>query len=162
MKYPKLYSKSADQFGVKIFWVWIINALVHSVLLFWIPMLAIHKDVIWYHGKEGGYLVFGNMVYTVSLYFIFIQFSSSINFVLKSNSVSQFVVMAVCLKAGLHTNSWTIITHFAIWGSVISWFAVMLIYRLAFCLGVNFFISFIEIISILCLVMSGPFFPSAW
>lgn len=65
MKHPKLYSQKSSQFSVKIFWVWIINALLHSVLLFWIPMLAVQKDVLWPHGKEGGYLVFGNMVYTV-------------------------------------------------------------------------------------------------
>ncbi len=68
MKYPKLYSQSSSQFSVKIFWVWIINALLHSVLLFWLPMLALQKDVIWFHGKEGGYLVLGNMVYTVTIF----------------------------------------------------------------------------------------------
>lgn len=67
MKHPKLYSQNSSQFSVKIFWVWIINALLHSVLLFWIPMLAVQKDVIWLHAKEGGYLVLGNMVYTVRL-----------------------------------------------------------------------------------------------
>lgn len=66
LKHPKLYSQSSSQFSVKIFWVWIINALLHSVLLFWLPMLAVQKDVIWLHAKEGGYLVLGNMVYTVS------------------------------------------------------------------------------------------------
>lgn len=65
LKHPKLYSQSSSQFSVKIFWVWIINALLHSVLLFWLPMLSVQQDVLWLHAKEGGYLVLGNMVYTV-------------------------------------------------------------------------------------------------
>ncbi|XP_065215293.1 probable phospholipid-transporting ATPase IA isoform X3 [Planococcus citri] len=103
LKHPKLYSQNSSQFSVKIFWVWIINALLHSVLLFWIPMLAVSQDVIWAHAREGGYLVMGNMVYT-------------------------YVVMAVCLKAGLHINSWNFMTHVSIWGSVFSWFVVVVIY----------------------------------
>lgn len=68
LKYPALYkpSQSAELFNVKVFWIWIINALVHSVLLFWLPMLAYDNEVIWGNGKSGGYLVLGNIVYTVS------------------------------------------------------------------------------------------------
>lgn len=70
LKFPQLYSKqSAKLFNVKIFWVWIGNALLHSVLLFWLPMLAYESDVIWGSGKTGSYLVLGNLVYTVSKYF---------------------------------------------------------------------------------------------
>lgn len=36
--------------------------------------------------------------------------------------------MAVCCKAGLVTNTWTLPTHFAIWGSILSWFLFMAIY----------------------------------
>lgn len=41
----------------------------------------------------------------------------------------QYVVVAVCFKAGLVINSWTIPTHCAIWGSILMWFAFVLIYR---------------------------------
>lgn len=67
LKYPALYkpSQNAQLFNVKVFWIWIINALIHSVMLFWLPMLAYESEVIWGNGKNGGYLVLGNIVYTV-------------------------------------------------------------------------------------------------
>ena len=34
----------------------------------------------------------------------------------------QYVVIVVCVKAGLETYAWTWLTHLAIWGSIISWF----------------------------------------
>lgn len=39
--------------------------MIHSVILFWMPMFSYQGDVIWSNGREGGYLVLGNMVYTV-------------------------------------------------------------------------------------------------
>ncbi|KAL5287332.1 ATP8A1 family protein [Megaselia abdita] len=98
LRCPQLYSKqSAKLFNVKVFWVWIANALLHSVLLFWLPMLAYESEVIWGSGTTGGYLVLGNLVYT-------------------------YVVVTVCLKAGLTTNSWNWMTHCSIWGSMLLWF----------------------------------------
>lgn len=41
----------------------------------------------------------------------------------------QYVVLTVCLKAGLATHSWTWVTHLAIWGSVAMWIVFILIYR---------------------------------
>jgi Cation transport ATPase len=68
LKYPALYkpSQNADLFNVKVFWVWILNSLGHSVLLYWLPLFAAEKDVIWNNGREGGYLLLGNIVYSVS------------------------------------------------------------------------------------------------
>jgi len=40
----------------------------------------------------------------------------------------QYVIVTVCLKAGLITNSWTWLTHLAIWGSIVLWFSFLLIY----------------------------------
>lgn len=40
--------------------------MIHSIILYWMPMYAYYGDVIWSNGREGGYLVLGNMVYTVS------------------------------------------------------------------------------------------------
>ncbi|XP_055915903.1 probable phospholipid-transporting ATPase IA isoform X3 [Eupeodes corollae] len=105
LKYPALYkpSQNAKLFNVKVFWVWIFNALLHSVMLFWLPMLAYRSEVIWSDGKTGGYLILGNMVYT-------------------------YVVVTVCLKAGLSTNSWTWLTHCSIWGSIVLWFVFIVAY----------------------------------
>lgn len=67
LKYPALYkpSQSGEFYNVKVFWVWIGNALIHSVMLFWLPMFAYDTEIIWGSGKNGGYLVLGNIVYTV-------------------------------------------------------------------------------------------------
>ncbi|XP_069677694.1 probable phospholipid-transporting ATPase IA isoform X3 [Periplaneta americana] len=105
LKYPALYkpSQNADLFNVRVFWVWIFNSLGHSVLLYWLPLLAAEKDVIWSNGREGGYLLLGNIVYS-------------------------YVVVTVCVKAGLVTNAWTWLTHLAIWGSIGTWFIFLVMY----------------------------------
>ncbi|EEC13161.1 conserved hypothetical protein, partial [Ixodes scapularis] len=104
MKYPALYksSQNAEGFNAKVFWVWIFDAIYHSIILFWLTMLGIKQ------GKslstlDGGYLMFGNLVYT-------------------------YVVVTVCLKAGLEMNSWTWPAHLAIWGSIGMWIVFLLIY----------------------------------
>ncbi|XP_004444374.1 probable phospholipid-transporting ATPase IA isoform X3 [Drosophila pseudoobscura] len=109
LKYPMLYkpSQNAKLFNVKVFWIWIFNALLHSVFLFWLPMAAYSSDTIWRDGKTNDYLMMGNMVYT-------------------------YVIVTVCLKAGLITNSWTWLTHMAIWGSIVLWFGFVLIYSHCF------------------------------
>uniref|UniRef100_A0A672TDJ1 Phospholipid-transporting ATPase n=1 Tax=Sinocyclocheilus grahami TaxID=75366 RepID=A0A672TDJ1_SINGR len=46
----------------------------------------------------------------------------------KNLSLSQFVVITVCLKAGLETSSWTMFSHIAIWGSIGLWVVFFGIY----------------------------------
>lgn len=76
LQYPALYkpSQSALLFNVKVFWIWIINALIHSIMLFWLPMWAYDNEVIWGNGKSGSYLVLGNIVYTVSGFYLHLNF----------------------------------------------------------------------------------------
>lgn len=45
---------------------------INSFIIVLVPLnsmyiLFIISDVVWANGREGGYLVFGNMVYTVSI-----------------------------------------------------------------------------------------------
>ncbi|KRG04764.1 probable phospholipid-transporting ATPase IA isoform X2 [Drosophila mojavensis] len=105
LRYPLLYkpSQNAKLFNVRVFWIWIFNALLHSVFLFWLPLFAFESESIWSDGKTSDYLLLGNMVYT-------------------------YVIVTVCLKAGLITSSWTWLTHAAIWGSILLWFLFVLIY----------------------------------
>lgn len=106
LKYPQLYKTHIEnqKYTIRSFWTWIATAFWHSLFLFWFTYLIIHHDNLWPSGKaDGGYLVFGNILYT-------------------------YVVVTVCLKAGLEMNSWTILTHLAIWGSIISWFVFLIIY----------------------------------
>ncbi|XP_076070269.1 putative phospholipid-transporting ATPase IA isoform X5 [Mytilus galloprovincialis] len=105
MKFPALYkaSQQAELFNVKVFWMWILNSIFHSVLLFWLPVLSLKHDVAFSDGKVGDYLFLGNFVYT-------------------------YVVVTVCLKAGLETSAWTWLTHLATWGSIASWFLFLIVY----------------------------------
>jgi len=104
-KYPSLYlaSQSSQMFNHKQFWKWILIALYHSILLFWIPQAAMSTGVVWDNGRTDGYLVLGNTVYTL-------------------------VVITTCLKAGLEMDAWTIYSHFSIWGSIMLWFIFLVVY----------------------------------
>lgn len=110
LKNPQLYKIHIENqsYTTRSFWTWIATAFWHSLLLFWFTYLIIHHDALWGVGDDkgkadGGYLVFGNILYT-------------------------YVVVTVCLKAGLEMNSWTILTHFAIWGNIASWFVFLTVY----------------------------------
>ncbi|XP_029444476.1 phospholipid-transporting ATPase IA isoform X2 [Rhinatrema bivittatum] len=105
LKYPELYktSQNALDFNTKVFWVHCLNGLFHSVILFWFPLKAYQHDTVFGNGKTSDYLVLGNIVYT-------------------------FVVITVCLKAGLETSSWTLFSHIAIWGSIALWVVFFGIY----------------------------------
>ncbi|XP_072920842.1 phospholipid-transporting ATPase IA isoform X3 [Hemitrygon akajei] len=105
LKYPELYktSQNALNFNTKVFWVHCLNGLFHSIILFWFPLEALKHDTVFGNGKTPGCLLLGNMVYT-------------------------FVVITVCLKAGLETSSWTTFSHVAIWGSIGMWVVFFAIY----------------------------------
>uniref|UniRef100_A0A8C5P2T5 Phospholipid-transporting ATPase n=1 Tax=Jaculus jaculus TaxID=51337 RepID=A0A8C5P2T5_JACJA len=98
LKYPELYktSQNALDFNTKVFWVHCLNGLFHSVILFWFPLKALQYGTVFGNGKTSDYLLLGNFVYT-------------------------FVVITVCLKAGLETSYWTWFSHIAIWGSIALW-----------------------------------------
>ncbi|XP_061107589.1 probable phospholipid-transporting ATPase IA isoform X2 [Conger conger] len=105
LKYPELYktSQNAMGFNTKVFWAHCLNGLFHSIILFWFPLAAFKHDTVFGSGKTPDYLLLGNMVYT-------------------------FVVITVCLKAGLETSSWTMFSHIAIWGSISLWVVFFWIY----------------------------------
>lgn len=104
IKYPSLYSSQGDPFSPRLFWVWVWSALLHSLALFWLTHFMIANDSLWTSGlSDGGYLVFGNTLYT-------------------------YVVVTVCIKSGLEITSWTWLTHLAIWGSIILWFLFLMAY----------------------------------
>ncbi|XP_053202225.1 probable phospholipid-transporting ATPase IA isoform X2 [Panonychus citri] len=105
IKYPGLYRIANETvFTLRLFWIWIGTAIWHSLVLFWLTYAVISNDSLWPHGlSDGGYLVFGNMLYT-------------------------YVVVTVCLKAGLEISAWTWVTHATIWSSIGIWFIFLVIY----------------------------------
>ncbi|XP_026920378.1 phospholipid-transporting ATPase IB-like isoform X3 [Acinonyx jubatus] len=86
-----------------VFWFQCTNALVHSFILFWLPMKMLEHDMVLQGGYTTDYLFLGNFIYT-------------------------YVVVTVCLKAGLETLSWNKFNHLAIWGSIIIWLVFFAIY----------------------------------
>jgi len=104
-QFPSLYhaSQRSEAFNHREFWKWIVTAIYHSVLLFWLPTAAFQTGVGWSAGRSDGYLVLGNTVYTL-------------------------VVVTTCLKAGLEMDAWTWFSHGSIWGSIALWFFFLLVY----------------------------------
>ncbi|KAJ6662293.1 hypothetical protein lerEdw1_012457 [Lerista edwardsae] len=98
LRFPQLYkiTQNADGFNSRVFWGHCINALIHSIILFWFPLKALEHDAVFTTGQSVDYLFVGNIVYT-------------------------YVVVTVCLKAGLETTAWTKFSHFAVWGSMLLW-----------------------------------------
>ncbi len=112
MKHPSLYqsSQKSEAFNHKVFWMWIANSILHSVLLYWLSMWSYKPGIVWGSGKSSDYLVVGNMVYT-------------------------YVVVTVCCKAGLEMDSWCWISHMSIWGSIGLWFAFLVAYSYVWPMG---------------------------
>jgi len=103
--YPSLYhsTQNSEFFNLREFWKWIGMSIFHSILLFWLPKLAMETGLSWPSGVSDGYLVLGNTVYTM-------------------------VVVTTCLKAGIEMDAWTWFSHASIWGSILLWFFFLAIY----------------------------------
>ncbi|KAG7523913.1 phospholipid-transporting ATPase IB isoform X1 [Solea senegalensis] len=105
LRFPQLYriTQNAEGFNTKVFWGHCINALIHSIILFWFPIKMLEHDSPFPNGQGNDYLFAGNMVYT-------------------------YVVVTVCLKAGMETTAWTRFSHLAVWGSMILWMVFFAVY----------------------------------
>ncbi|XP_063285693.1 phospholipid-transporting ATPase IB isoform X2 [Pelobates fuscus] len=105
LRFPQLYkiTQNADGFNTRVFWGHCINALIHSVILFWFPLKMLEHDAVLTTGHVTDYLFVGNIVYT-------------------------YVVVTVCLKAGLETTAWTRFSHLAVWGSMLMWLVFFGVY----------------------------------
>ena len=112
LRYPALYRETQKSafFNHKVFWKWIANAIVHSAILFWLPMFTYGNGVVWISGENGDYLVVGNIVYSC-------------------------VMVTVCLKAGLAVDSWNWLIHLSIWGSIAFWFVFLVVYSYFWLIG---------------------------
>jgi Phospholipid-translocating P-type ATPase C-terminal len=76
---------------------WIATALVHAAIIFVITYGIFVKEILWSDGTNSGGFIFGAAAYT-------------------------YVIVVVCLKAGIEMSSWTLLSHIGIWGSMLSWF----------------------------------------
>uniref|UniRef100_A0A4W5JWM9 Phospholipid-transporting ATPase n=1 Tax=Hucho hucho TaxID=62062 RepID=A0A4W5JWM9_9TELE len=112
LKYPELYktSQNAMGFNTKVFWAHCLNGLFHSVILFWVPLLAFQHDTVFGNGKTPDYLLLGNMVYTVSTHlkwnlFPFEQCIRKFSHIAIWGSISLWVVFF-----GIYSSLWPLIS----------------------------------------------------
>lgn len=126
MDYPELYksSQSSDQFSNKVFWLWILLAVVHSLVLYFVPMGVFQYGIVWGSGKGGDYLVIGNVVYSC-------------------------VILTVCAKALFILDSWNMWTSISIFGSIAFWFFFLVVYSYFWPLGLNMAANMAGIIEII-------------
>jgi phospholipid-transporting ATPase len=112
VRYPALYRETQTSvlFNSKIFWKWVLSAILHSAILFWLPMFTFNTGIVWKSGANGGYLVVGSIIYSC-------------------------VMVTVCLKAALLVDSWNWLIHLSIWGSLTFWFVFFTLHSFAWPLG---------------------------
>ena len=134
MNIPALYKETQKGvfFNNWVFWKWIFNSILHSIILFWLPMKAYEYGTVWGNGFGNDYLALGNTVYSC-------------------------VVLTVCLKAGLETNAWNWIIHLSIWGSIVLWFLYVTVVSY-FWPGLSFFPDFAFMTGMIGMLVSTPFF----
>uniref|UniRef100_A0A2K5F5C0 Phospholipid-transporting ATPase n=1 Tax=Aotus nancymaae TaxID=37293 RepID=A0A2K5F5C0_AOTNA len=103
LKYPELYktSQNALDFNTKVGCSACLGHIWEGVCFYCLS--PFRTGTAFGNGKTSDYLLLGNFVYT-------------------------FVVITVCLKAGLETSYWTWFSHIAIWGSIALWVVFFGIY----------------------------------
>ena len=113
MTNPELYkgSQKSDQFSSKVFWKWIFLSVIHSLVIFFIPLGIYKYGQVWQNGRDGDYLVVGNICYSC-------------------------VIIVVNAKALLCLDSWNKYTNLAIFGSTAFWFLFLVGYSYVWPLGI--------------------------
>ncbi|CAO3642128.1 unnamed protein product [Mucor fragilis] len=98
-KYPQMYilGQKNEFFNQKRFWGWIVNAVYHSALLYFIGMAAFVDDSVFTTGFSGGQWWVGTTIFSATL-------------------------ATILWKAALITDIWTKYTFIAIPGSMVIWF----------------------------------------
>lgn len=124
--------------NVQRFSMWVGVSLWHSLVLFFLNYGFYASGILWSGGETGGWLMFGNTLYTVIpnlliTFFKILNCNESGPYFLCQNQKfsifpSKFVVATVCLKALLECDSWTWIIVGCCLGSILLWFAYLAIY----------------------------------
>ncbi|KAL0084969.1 hypothetical protein J3Q64DRAFT_1809699 [Phycomyces blakesleeanus] len=98
-KYPQMYmlGQRNEFFNQKRFWGWILNAVYHSALLFFLGMLGFANDAVFVNGWAGGQWWVGTTIFSATL-------------------------ATILWKAALISDIWTKYTFIAIPGSMVIWF----------------------------------------
>lgn len=107
LSHPEIYQSFQKMaFSNFRFILWIGVSLWHSLMLFFLTYFIYGAGgILWETGRNGGWLLFGNSLYT-------------------------FVVATVCIKAMLECDSWTWVIAISCFGSMLSWFIFLAFYSL--------------------------------
>lgn len=64
MQHPTLYKLSQDRasFSVRVFWVWILQALFHSLVLYFLPMALFHGGGCALFARRGSYNIIISLI----------------------------------------------------------------------------------------------------
>ncbi|BHF64686.1 Phospholipid-transporting ATPase IA [Sparganum proliferum] len=102
---PAVYYRAhrLHSFNLRVFLFCLLDGTFHSLILFAVSALAFRYEVVYPNGRTGSLLVLDKAVYT-------------------------YVVVIVCLKAGLQYTAWTVFSHLAVWGSIALWFLFLAVY----------------------------------
>ncbi|VDK75527.1 unnamed protein product [Litomosoides sigmodontis] len=105
--YPALYhlSQSSEGFSLKAYFVWMLTGLVHAAVISTIACQTFNNDVLWHNGRVAGYYVIGTVI-------------------------NIAVVVVVNLKAIIETDSITVMSWIALFGSIIMLFIFFFSYSL--------------------------------
>ncbi|KFH67222.1 phospholipid-translocating ATPase [Podila verticillata NRRL 6337] len=97
-RYPQMYmlGQKSEFFNVKTFWGWAMNAIYHSVVIFFAVAFIFKNDLIMTNGNIGGAWVMSVTLYTA-------------------------VLATVLWKAALITDLWTKYAYISVPGSMIFW-----------------------------------------
>jgi magnesium-transporting ATPase (P-type) len=105
MAIPQLYilGQRSYYLNMRLFTCWILSAIWHSIVCFFIPCLVIEHASYIFSGSPPEYDLLSYMVYTN-------------------------VVMIITFKLGIESSTWTVVHHVSFYGSILSWFLVAMIY----------------------------------
>jgi magnesium-transporting ATPase (P-type) len=108
MKLPQLYilGQNSHYFNIRVFVGWVLNSFWHSLCCFFIPMLSI-MSAIFYMGIPSDFVNLSYLVYTA-------------------------VIIIVSLKVACESASMTPLQYLSIYGSILSWFVIAVIYAVAY------------------------------
>ena len=61
-----MYFENQASFSMRVFVWWVVVGCAQSLAIYTFAVNVVGDGIVWIHGREGGYLVLGNFVYTVS------------------------------------------------------------------------------------------------
>jgi phospholipid-translocating ATPase len=121
-RYPEVYRgvQRADRYTVKTFLMWVISAVWHSVVIFMVCVGSGAGGLVAVTGSSGR---IGGMWTQAVL-------------------ASHIGVVTVTLRMALMIRTWTIVTHIAVWGSLLGYGLFNIIYTYWFWLQPDMFLVF--------------------